>query len=596
MTYNTHIEQYLTYYSGMKNPPRYAVSLTGAWGVGKTHFVKNLISRHNLEEACIYVSLYGISTTSQIDEKIIATLHPKVSKVATIGSQAVTSILAQFSIDIKIDEEIFFDKYQKAIFIFDDLERCTLPIVDLMGYINGFVEHQEKKVIVICNENEIKERDLFRVWKEKLVGISFDVNSSLASVFETFIRSFENTVLTEYLGRKRDLIEDVAKNANLKNLRILQQSLWDFERLYSVLEKRIRNHEELMHEITHLFFAYAFELKLGLILASDMEEELLLRSLIEGLNKVGEQNEAHERHRKFAKRHPAIGRIRPELSMSILKNILCNGYVDSDEIHSYVYSSQYFPDEEPSWKTVWYFSERGKREVEAAINDMMNKFNNREYTIPGEIFHVAGLQLHLVDCGHFQLSRGDVVNNFKIYLDDLNSQGGLKPFNISGPSDWAFTYAGLGMFEREKSEMREIYGYYKELTDKAENDSLPDKAISLLAELITDTESFCNKIAYREGVRQDETYYRTPILHLLPVDEFVLNFLKLSEYIQRHVARVLSDRYDANAIHCGVLAAESNWIRTFAHKIRDTTREESGIERCRIEWITTPLLNAIDKP
>ena len=44
-----------------------------------------------------------------------------------------------------------------SILIFDDLERCKIPINDLLGYINQFVEHLNLKVIIVANEKEINK-------------------------------------------------------------------------------------------------------------------------------------------------------------------------------------------------------------------------------------------------------------------------------------------------------------------------------------------------------------------------------------------------------------------------------------------------------
>ena len=44
------------------------------------------------------------------------------------------------------------------ILIFDDLERCSINIINLLGYINFFVEHQSYKVILIANEKELKKQ------------------------------------------------------------------------------------------------------------------------------------------------------------------------------------------------------------------------------------------------------------------------------------------------------------------------------------------------------------------------------------------------------------------------------------------------------
>ena len=43
------------------------------------------------------------------------------------------------------------------IFVFDDLERCDCPINEVFGLINGLVEHEGTKVILVANEKEISQ-------------------------------------------------------------------------------------------------------------------------------------------------------------------------------------------------------------------------------------------------------------------------------------------------------------------------------------------------------------------------------------------------------------------------------------------------------
>lgn len=77
---NAHVENYLNYYCGLDNGPGFAVLLKGDWGVGKTWFIKDYLQRsmERLGEP-IYISLYGVSTLSQVEDKFFEVLHPLLS-------------------------------------------------------------------------------------------------------------------------------------------------------------------------------------------------------------------------------------------------------------------------------------------------------------------------------------------------------------------------------------------------------------------------------------------------------------------------------------------------------------------------------------
>ena len=86
---NKHIEEYLDYYFDGKKNFEYAVLLNGAWGSGKTWFVKKYIEKQILKDKKVaYISLNGISKTSEIDEAIFKCIHPVLgSKQAKLAGQ-----------------------------------------------------------------------------------------------------------------------------------------------------------------------------------------------------------------------------------------------------------------------------------------------------------------------------------------------------------------------------------------------------------------------------------------------------------------------------------------------------------------------------
>ena len=57
----------------------------------------------------------------------------------------------------KIDYAEFFSTDDKVL-CFDDLERANVDVIDILGYINNFVEHDHIKTIIICNEKELSTK------------------------------------------------------------------------------------------------------------------------------------------------------------------------------------------------------------------------------------------------------------------------------------------------------------------------------------------------------------------------------------------------------------------------------------------------------
>jgi len=60
---NSHVKDYLAYYTALPHSPHHAVMINGPWGIGKTWFVKTFLRQHvGQDKKYIYISLYGLAT------------------------------------------------------------------------------------------------------------------------------------------------------------------------------------------------------------------------------------------------------------------------------------------------------------------------------------------------------------------------------------------------------------------------------------------------------------------------------------------------------------------------------------------------------
>ena len=165
----------------------YAIMLDGSWGSGKTFFVKEQFipqiqeREERLQERnkeyqkykVLYVSLYGITSTSEISRLIYMEMHrmsvlakdcekssktKKIFDVVNVGTKIMADIVKDVSnVDLfsTLDDLNTLVLLNQYILIFDDLERANCNINEILGYINNFVEHDGIKVLLVANEKEI---------------------------------------------------------------------------------------------------------------------------------------------------------------------------------------------------------------------------------------------------------------------------------------------------------------------------------------------------------------------------------------------------------------------------------------------------------
>lgn len=242
----------------MLNPdPQYAVLLKGKWGCGKTHFINHWIDTYQKQEAedkvlePVYVSLYGLSETKQITTAINRVLYPilygKAAKAGKTFLKFMSAIVlkcdvdwnkdgnSDFSMDLGLDALSIFKSEDEQVkkgnlLIFDDLERCDIPMKKLLGYLNFFVEQCNCHLIVIGDEDKIAEgenKKIFGEFKEKTIGREFEIATDIHSALDTFVNQ---TPKNDFVVGHQEQIEKFFAMTECDNLRILRQALWDFSR------------------------------------------------------------------------------------------------------------------------------------------------------------------------------------------------------------------------------------------------------------------------------------------------------------------------------------------------------------------------------
>ena len=162
----------------------HAIMLDGEWGIGKTYFVKNTLipeiaKDDKIERTPVYVSLYGVKNTEELGNNLfLAIIETRAEKLKTKGTgvgkffskipiSKIVEILGNIKNDGVQEKQNIIESvmspwldYDKHYFIFDDLERCPMPVNETLGFINQFVEQNKAKVLMIANENEIGTTDL----------------------------------------------------------------------------------------------------------------------------------------------------------------------------------------------------------------------------------------------------------------------------------------------------------------------------------------------------------------------------------------------------------------------------------------------------
>lgn len=288
---NKQIFDFLNEYAKLPSP-QYAVLLRGKWGCGKTYFVKHWLAEfdksdklpaneNSIELKPIYVSLFGMREISDIKSAIDRCVNPffysKTGKILKIAGRIASKIIFKTELDIDkdgksetsfsgaLDSLSIFENDNKdevkgvKFIIFDDLERCQIPMKQLLGFINYFVEHCDCHVVVIGEEKYLDDKtqhDLLE-FKEKIVGREFEILPDIEAAIKLFVD--EPMMATDFLSKETGMIQLCFECSATHNLRLLRQSLLDFSSLISALPSNLveNNHEYLRSLLACFIAVYA---------------------------------------------------------------------------------------------------------------------------------------------------------------------------------------------------------------------------------------------------------------------------------------------------------------------------------------------------
>lgn len=599
---NEHIEEFLKYYFKLSNPPQYAVLLKGKWGVGKTWLLKEIMaSLHNPDyrvKTHLYVSLYGIASFEEIENEFFRQLHPVLSskKMALAGKIGKGLLKTALKIDLngdgKSDVNVssqvpdinlpdYLSKTEGLVLVFDDLERASMDLESLLGYINYFVEHQGYKVIIIANEEELfnkeeKKETSYKRIKEKLIGKTFEIQPRLELAISNFIDEIESDSTQELFNSNIGLIKDYYRRSAYWNLRHLRQALMDFSRLLESLSDEIKDKEGIVEQLLSTYLVLSFEIKSGEMLPADINNfnesyvaELMNRSSNKGMT----EEVIDSPYRKVKEKYPAFDPFDMLLEKSVWIDIFDKGLIDKAKIEESLKSSRYFySDNQPAWMKLWHFMYIADNDFDSLLPVVQERFNNKKYEELGEIKHVTGLFLELVDKGLLNITKDEVLKLAKNNIDNLVVRGSEIPhFDHVNMYDDTQTF-GLEFRNRKDAHFIKLLEHITEVSKKQVLNKLPEIGKELLEDIKNSTDSFQKKINYTGLVT---VYQKEPVLTYITPNDFSTSFVESEAYVRRNIALVISSRYK-NVSVINIFLPELDWLRKVVSLLEREAESRKG--------------------
>lgn len=172
----------------------------------------------------------------------------KYSEMTTTGVVAAKNIIKNIPILNGIQWNISDGDLKKLyesinlkdkLIILEDFERSNIGFDNLLGYINGLVERDRAKVLIVANESEILKKNTeknsernqnkcdedvqrYLQMKEKTINDTVEFDCEFKHAAQQIIKNFDNKVLSEMFERNSERLEEISETIQFvcrKNLR-----------------------------------------------------------------------------------------------------------------------------------------------------------------------------------------------------------------------------------------------------------------------------------------------------------------------------------------------------------------------------------------
>jgi hypothetical protein len=576
---NAHIREFLIYYVAQMSFPSYAVMLKGPWGIGKTFFMKRLLQSLDAQQdppRHIYVSLFGCKSVAEIDYAILCAIYPIVNKkLARLSSRIASIALRYFNIDFHVNWKEVLPDRQPDLYVFDDLERSDISPSAALGYLNQIIEHEGRKVIILCNEDEISEKHEYERLREKVVGKTFSIQSSHDEAIPYFIDSVSFLPCRGLFQRNYDQISYVYEQSALNNLRIVQRALWDFQRTYMMLSEEHRSNDAAMSAFLGLFLVFSLELKAGRVTPLDLSKRM--ERFVPAMSSRHEEGEKSPIDESFW-RYPNVDVFDLIITDDMLVDIIANGVIDVTAVSESLDRSAYFTKvpQRPLWWTVADITERSDDEIMAAFEELELKFKHRQFCMPGEVLHVCGIRLWFSKLGILKKGLAEVAVECKHYIDDVfaeYSTAVVDALRLGGYPDSG--YGGMTFVERASDEFKELRSYlFQKLLDLRTR-RCAEKAQEMRGVLQTDPSGFAHQLNDDE-----DDAYGMPVLGFFDVSLFAEAVLKMHPTDQQNVHRAVYLRVSRGMVD---LHREKEWLRDLYHEFKSKLDSLAPLSKARLE-------------
>lgn len=597
---NQHIADFLDGFLNVSNKPDYAVLITGDWGSGKTYFIKKYLGGDKKvvkdwltdceKYVVLYVSLFGAKSRADMDGRILEKLHPilKSEKIKVFTSSfpiigmiagASSPIPGGAAIGEKIgnDFKCFTNAFRKSLLkekqkkdfknlvvVFDDVERADMPLPELLGFLNEYVEHLHVPCILLADEKvwkEINESQKIHQKKitgnigkndkvnlivkksinqtlhslssteEKVVGKKFQIQTSPEEIIEAWFPENKNGTtifgdeIYELLKPHKALLKSVLEKSPKHNYRAFKQSIEDLKIFigpnFKNIPKELLAKEELNSLIFADFLCSVYGAKLALLRDDPSvvaaKEIQIARAFARGAGKIVDEEGDENVKDPF---DDAFGKIVCISQMShacdtkkwdaIWKKWLDSSIIDKDEVAAAIKDTIWFDRDKQYWtEQLYHWYELSDDDGQHALNSFFESIKSKTILNPDTLIALYYRLYWYASEGVLKESAEEFSEKMYKYVDDIANEmeySDLSQWDDSYGRGYDSTY--LVYEEKNKAFVEHVRKILAIRKTKQKENEITNIEKTFNPQNPKNVELLCDKISCRFGGLQDFEFER----------------------------------------------------------------------------------------
>ena len=467
----------------------FALMINGAWGCGKTYFLKNSLKLAIEEIDCpkqnkkcenkkyqqIYVSLYGLSSTEEIKERIFYAINPKYKWIDLVSRKAISATEAIpfvgvgiknfFTLNNKEKNNIIeaLSNYYNRVLIFDDLERIDKNKIDIqsvLGFINYLAEHDNCKIVVVANDGDLDEE--YKQFKEKTIRFSYTYCPEKGEIFDSICEKY-NDDYKQFLKGQKQFILEILNAGKCENLRTLIFITDVFQKIF---EKAKGNFSDKINKDLLLpFTIISKEAKNGKT-KEDLKgclipiNSLSHSSLLTNKNSDEEKIDTKEKEDNLLRRkYVRFRKYKGILFYDILFDLVYDGYISDDRLENIIestrkeYVAKEGTEESKLVKRIIDWTQIPDEEFDNVINTIKDKVSAGKFDVFDLLkIYAAFIYIDVMKINDFTLSDED-TETFKSAIGENMRFKQYLPFFETKAPIWVNYVAPFSGVEAEETQI-----------------------------------------------------------------------------------------------------------------------------------------------